>query len=100
MKRAASRVQQAGDGVQNAVESADKNLQGLGQTKRVGEQLATVFRPQEAVAAVAALDQAYRDYYAAVADLNRAQFRLYRAVGHPAQSLSSLGHPVPPSPTP
>jgi len=53
----------------------------------VGDQLTLVFRPQEAVAAVAALDQAYRDYYAAVADQNRAQFQLYRALGHPAQCL-------------
>ncbi|HET6573185.1 MAG TPA: TolC family protein [Fimbriiglobus sp.] len=97
VKRAANRMRAAGDGVRNAVETADKNLQGLGQTKRVGEQLTTIFRPQEAVAAVAALDQAYRDYYAAVADLNRAQFRLYRAVGHPAQSLAASGQPAPQS---
>lgn len=104
LRRAASRVREAGDGVRNAVETADKNLQGLGQTKRVGEQLTTVFRPQEAVAAVAALDQAYRDYYAAVGDLNRAQFRLYRAAGHPAQGLTpAVKNPppaVPPGPSP
>ncbi len=44
-------------------------------------------RPQEAVAAVQALAQAYVDYYGAVADANRAQFRLYRALGQPAQCL-------------
>lgn len=86
-KRAANRVREAEEGVRNAVETADKNLQGLGQTKRVGEQLLLVFRPQEAVAAVAALDQAYRDYYLAVADSNRAHFALYRALGHPAHAL-------------
>ena len=46
-----------------------------------------MIRPQEAVAAVQALAQAYNDYYGAVADYNRAQFRLYRALGHPAQML-------------
>ncbi|WP_168219077.1 hypothetical protein [Limnoglobus roseus] len=46
-----------------------------------------VFRPLEAVAAVTALDQAYRDYYQTVADHNRAQFRLYRVLGQPAQAL-------------
>jgi outer membrane protein TolC len=86
-KRAASRVQEAEEGVRNAVETADKNLQGLGQTKRAGEQLVLVFRPQEAVAAVTALDQAYRDYFGAIADSNRAHFALYRALGHPAQAL-------------
>lgn len=89
-ERAAKRVQAAEEGVANAVVTADKNLEGMGQTKRAGEQLILVFRPQEAVAAVAALAQAYRDYYQAVGDHNRAQFRLYRALGHPAQSLSKL----------
>lgn len=92
--RAAKRVRAAEDGVANAVATAEKNLQGLGQTKRAGEQLILVFRPQEAVAAVAALDQAYRDYYQAVGDHNRAQFRLYRALGHPAQALCQIGRPV------
>jgi len=96
--RAARRVKAAEDGVANAVATAEKNLQGLGQTKRAGEQLILVFRPQEAVAAVAALDQAYRDYYQAVGDHNRAQFRLYRALGHPAQTLCQVGCP-PASPT-
>jgi len=36
---------------------------------------------------VQALAQAYLDYYGAVADANRAQFRLYRALGQPAQAL-------------
>jgi hypothetical protein len=46
-------------------------------------------RPQEVVASVQALAQAYDDYYGAIADFNRAQFRLYRALGQPAQALSS-----------
>jgi hypothetical protein len=33
------------------------------------------------------LAQAYTDYYGAVADFNRAQFRLYRALAYPAQVL-------------
>jgi hypothetical protein len=75
--------------VADAAETAEKNLRGLVPGKRVGDQLTLVFRPQEAVAAVAALDQAYRDYYAAVADHNRAQFQLYRALGHPAECLAN-----------
>jgi outer membrane protein TolC len=65
--------------------SADKNLAALGETKLVGNQQVTLVRPQEVVAAIQALAQAYVDYYAAVADANRAQFRLYRALGQPAQ---------------
>ncbi|MBN9121489.1 MAG: TolC family protein, partial [Planctomycetes bacterium] len=90
LRRAANRLKAAEEGVANAAETAEKNLRGLVPGKRVGEQLTLVFRPQEAVAAVTALDQAYRDYYAAVGDHNRAQFRLYRALGHPAQCLTNV----------
>ena len=34
-----------------------------------------------------ALAAAYTDFYAAVADYDRAQFRLYRALGQPAHLL-------------
>jgi outer membrane protein TolC len=96
LRRAANRLKAAEEGVVNAAETAEKNLRGLVPGKRVGEQLTLIFRPQEAVAAVAALDQAYRDYFAAVGDHNRAQFRLYRALGHPAQNLTA----APPAPSP
>ncbi len=64
----------------------------------VGENvILLVIRPQEAVAALQALVQAYLDYYGAIADFNRAQFRLYRAVGNPrhvpAESLSRKACP-------
>ncbi len=49
-----------------------------------------VIRPLEVVAALQALDTAYFDYYGVMADYNRAQFRLYRAIGSPAQALA--GH--------
>src|SRR4029079_17210531 len=101
-QRARNRLKDAEEGVQNAVETADKNLQGLGQIKRIGEQVVLIFRPQEAVAAVAALDQAYRDYYAAVADGNRAQFALYPELRPPAAVLSGSvisSAPVQPKPS-
>jgi outer membrane protein TolC len=98
VQRAERRLEAAKSGLADAVETADKNVLGLGQTKRVGEQLVLIFRPQEAVAAVSSLDQAYRDYYAAVADHNRAQFQLYRALGHPAQMLGMAPGAEPPVP--
>lgn len=103
LSRAAKRLKFAEEGVENAIATAEKNLQGLGQTKRLGEQLVLVFRPQEAVASVTALDQSYRDYYQAVADHNRAQFRLYRALGHPGQAICQHDQPgltMPVTPTP
>ena len=84
---AAQRVEVTGRGLQAAVQSADKNLVALGQTKGVGALTTLLVRPQEVVAAIQTLSQAYLDYYGAVADANRAQFRLYRALGQPAQFL-------------
>ena len=84
---AGRRVVLAEKEVRWAADSAGKNLIALGQTKGVGNLVVTLVRPQEAVAAVQALGQAYLDYYGAVADANRAQFRLYRALGQPAQCL-------------
>jgi outer membrane protein TolC len=84
---ATRRVDLAEKGVRSALNSADKNVLALGHTKGVGNLVVLVVRPQEAVAAVQALAQAYIDYYGAVADANRAQFRLYRALGQPAQCL-------------
>ncbi len=96
LKRSANRLKAAEDGLANARETAEKNLKALVPGRRgPGGELALLIRPQEAVAAVTALDLAYRDYYAAVADQNRAQFQLYRALGHPAECLiNAVGAPV------
>ena len=88
-RRAANRAALAEEELQNARITAEKNLEGLSQTRRVGETLLLVFRPQEVVATISALDLAYQAYYAAIADANRAQFRLYRALGHPAQCVDA-----------
>jgi hypothetical protein len=85
---AGRRVDLAEKGVRAALASADKNLSALSQTKQTGGVVQLLVRPQEAVAAVQALAQAYSDYYGAIADANRAQFRLYRALGRPAQALA------------
>jgi outer membrane protein TolC len=84
---AARRADFATRGVRSARASADKNLIALGQTRAAGGQVQLLVRPQEAVAAVQALAQAYADYFGAVADFNRAQFRLYRALGQPAEAV-------------
>jgi outer membrane protein TolC len=108
VQSAAARLGDAEIELRDAVDSANKNLQGLGQTRTAGNVLVLVIRPQEVVAAIQALSQGYADYYAAVADYDRAQFRLYHALGHPAQALAgddgdcgplpgacSLGPPTP-----
>jgi outer membrane protein TolC len=87
VESAAARVKDAEAGLKDAVESVTHNFEGLRQTKRVGNLSILVIRPQEAAAAVQALSLAYADYYAAIGDYNRAQFRLYRAIGQPAQMI-------------
>jgi len=84
-----------------ALESYNKNIEGLGQIVRAGELVQTVVRPQEVLASVQDLAQAYVNYYSAVADSNRAQFRLYRALGQPAGLLTPIAEdtePPPPDP--
>jgi outer membrane protein TolC len=93
VQSAASRLGKAASGLKDAVDSVNKNFEGLGQTRTVGTPAGgrvyiLVIRPQEVVAAIQALAFAYNDYYGAVADYNRAQFRLYRALGQPAQLLA------------
>jgi len=82
------RVKIAESQVRLSLESYNKNLTGLGQLRVAGNVLQTIVRPQEVVAAVQNVGQAYTVYYRAVADSNRAQFRLYRALGQPAQRLT------------
>ena len=52
-----------------------------------------VFRPQEAVFALALLMTAYDNYIATVADYNTAQFSLFHALGYPAREIEFLRQP-------
>jgi outer membrane protein TolC len=98
---AANRVPEAEREVQQALESANENLAGVGEIKRVGGNLnILVIRPQEAVSAIQALASAYFDYYGTVADYNRAQFQLYRALGNPADWLYRGDNSGAPQPMP
>jgi outer membrane protein TolC len=93
---AAARLTEAGAEVRDALESLTQQFAGLEQTQRAGNLILPLIRPQEAVAAVQALAQAYNDYYGAVGDYDRAQFRLYRALGQPAQALTCPAAEPPP----
>ncbi len=87
-KSAANRLADAEGGLKDAVESVDKNFQGLSQTRRAGELTILLIRPQEVIASIQTLGQAYGDFYGAIADHNRAQFRLYRALGYPGDWIA------------
>jgi outer membrane protein TolC len=75
------RLRESESAYADALDSFKKNREGMSQTRRVGNVLILVVRPSEAVAALQALATAATDYYAAIADFNRAQFRLLRATG-------------------
>jgi outer membrane protein TolC len=90
VQTARARVPQTEEGLRQAIESADKNFIGLRQTARpAGELLRLIIRPQEVVAAIIALNVAFEQYSAAVNEYNAAQFALYRALGQPAQWVTS-----------
>ena len=92
-----ARVPRAEIELKEAIQSADKNFVGLRETTRpAGELLSLVVRPQEVVAALQALNQAFQDYASAVSTYNRAEFELYRAIGRPAQWVTSLQQAVVP----
>jgi outer membrane protein TolC len=87
-RSAAVRIGQAESEVKDGLDSLAKHFEGLEQPERVGKVTVMLIRPQEVLAAIQALGQAYNDYYGAVADYDRAQFRLYRALGQPAQYVA------------
>ena len=100
-RAASERMAQAEPALKESLNLVEKSLLGMAQTRRLGEVNVLVVRPQEVVAAVQALGQANADFYSAVGDYNRAQFRLYRALGHPAQLLpAAVPQPAVPNPTP
>jgi outer membrane protein TolC len=75
---AARRMKQASPAVAEAIESLQLNLINI----RRGAGLQGATRPIEVLQPIQALAQARTDYLDAVLAYNRAQFRLYRAVGH------------------
>jgi outer membrane protein TolC len=91
LRSAERRIGQTERELRQAEISARENLEGLGEVKRVAGGInILVIRPLEVVVALQALNQAYFDYYGVIAEYNRAQFRMYRALGNPAQLLE--GH--------
>jgi outer membrane protein TolC len=97
VEMAARRLQAAERETKAAFTLAEENRAGFRQTRKVGELPMLVVRAQEVIAAIQTLALAYNDYYGAVADYNRAQFRLYRAIGNaPAAAAVNLCSTPPP----
>ncbi len=91
LQSAAARVVQAERSLQTSLVTFQKNLEGLGQTRRFGNLLELVYRPQEVVYALKLLKLAFDEYFGTVAEYNTAQFELFHA-----PRLSGAGNLVPP----
>jgi len=93
VQSAAVRVVQAERAMREAIITYDGNYEGLAQTKRFENVLVQIYRPQEAVVALNDLLVTYNQYFATVADYNRAQFEMYHALGYPALDIAELNPP-------
>ncbi len=93
LQAAAVRVLEADRSLREAIITFDGNYAGLRQTKRFDNILVQVYRPQEAVRSLENLSVAYDQYFATVADYNRAQFDLFHALGYPAREIAFLRPP-------
>lgn len=98
LQSAAARVSQADRALRTGSTAFEGTLEGLTQTKRFGDVLVPVMRGQEAVYSLRLLDLAFEEYYRTVAEYNRAQFALYRAVGYPAAEVTLARTPGEPAP--
>jgi len=93
VQSAAARVVQADRALRTGIVSFNGHLEGLQQTRRLGDVLVLTYRPQEAVYALDLLEVAFREYFTTVAEYNRAQFELFHALGYPAGELARLRTP-------
>jgi len=93
LQSAAARVGQADRTLRASVIAFNGNYDGLQQTTRFGDVLVLVFRPQEVVFALQRMKSAFDEYFTTVAEYNRAQFEMFRALGYPAREISSVRTP-------
>jgi outer membrane protein TolC len=93
LQSAAARVVQSEREVRGAIVNYKGNFDGLQQTKRFGNVLVEVFRPQDTIFALQLLKLAYDNYFATVAQYNQAQFEMFRALGYPAREISYFRPP-------
>jgi outer membrane protein TolC len=92
---AATRVDWAEAGLREARLAYDASIAELGKVKEVEGGRVLIRRVFEVVRALEALQGAYERYFTSVNGYNRAEFRLYRAIGYPAGVLACERSPEP-----
>jgi outer membrane protein TolC len=93
LQSAAARVEQANRALRTGIATFNGSFEGLQQTTRFGDVLVLVNRPQEVVFALQLLKSSFDEYFATVADYNRAQFELFHALGYPAREITYVQPP-------
>lgn len=93
VQASAARVAQAERSLRTGMITYQRNYEGLGQTRRFGDVLELIYRPQEVVYALKLLHLAFNEYFNTVADYNTAQFALFHALGYPAREVTFLRSP-------
>jgi hypothetical protein len=84
---AGRRSETAASGLQDALASYTGSVNELGKIHTVDDVKVLTRRAFEVVDALRALLRAYTNYFGSINDYNRAQFRLYWALGYPAEIL-------------
>jgi outer membrane protein TolC len=95
IESATVRVSTAERGIKEARQAYEGSLAHLDELDKVGDVRVQVHRAFDVIDALKALSQAYDTYFGSVNDFNRAQFRLYRALGYPAGILACERSPGP-----
>jgi outer membrane protein TolC len=95
LRSATERVTTSERGLEEARLAYSGSLDELGKIDVNGDVGVVVRRAFEVIDALRALSRAYDAYFQSANDYNRAQFRLYRALGYPAQ-IVECEHPTGP----
>jgi outer membrane protein TolC len=95
VKSSANRVAITERGLEAARLAYDGSREELGKVAKIGAVQVQVRRVFEVIDALRTLSNAYESYFQSVQDYNRAQFRLYRALGFTAGVLACERTPGP-----
>jgi outer membrane protein TolC len=95
VQSAGVRVEKAETGLQEAQLAYTGTVEELGKITQVEDVKILTRRTFEVIDALRALLRAYDNYFLSVNDYNRAQFRLFRALGYPAGILACERSPGP-----
>ena len=95
VKSANARVDSSERGLRAAKLAYEGSLAELGKLEKTADATIMVRRTFEVIDALKSLSRAYDIYFTSINDFNRAQFRLYRALGYPAEVLNCGGNGQP-----